>query len=223
MSKAMSLQQVHNLFGKFTYKERANGRIEPDGIWVTKNIVLLSFPFRLQGKTNNLSFLCHKLIAGALSHAIREAYDLELIKTFDGCYVPRHVLWDKTKALSRHSWGIAIDLNASEFPYGSSKKQNKKLTEIFKKYGFLNGEKNSGLWSTTLDPMHFEVVQIVNLPIILLDNIPIYVDDTIQTYGKIQVGKVISEISPIVKALKANIEWRPDSKIVRITSFEKIG
>ena len=59
---------------------------------------------------------------------------------------------------SRHSWGIAIDLdperNQLKTPYlksNFSKQEYKKLHEIFEKHGFINLGKQKGY-----DAMHFE-------------------------------------------------------------------
>jgi hypothetical protein len=58
--------------------------------------------------------------------------------------------------LSRHSWGVPIDLNATQCPYGSDKQQPPQLVAIMARHGFACGQNGGGLWKTTLDPMHFE-------------------------------------------------------------------
>lgn len=68
-----------------------------------------------------------------------------LLRTFDGIYNYRR----KTKGgdWSTHSWGIAIDLNASTNGYGTAGDMPAKVINVFKKHGFTH-LKN--------DPMHFQ-------------------------------------------------------------------
>jgi hypothetical protein len=56
-------------------------------------------------------------------------------------------------AVSRHAWGLAVDLNATTNPYGYDSQQDPRLVEIMQSHGFVFG----GDWPTP-DPMHFEYV-----------------------------------------------------------------
>jgi hypothetical protein len=58
--------------------------------------------------------------------------------------------------LSRHSWGIALDANVKDNPYGKKSIMNPVIVEIFKRWGFCWG----GDFKTT-DGMHFEFVRFV--------------------------------------------------------------
>ena len=57
-----------------------------------------------------------------------------------------------TKIPSNHSWGLAIDLDATEYPQGQRKRRPPQwVDEIFAKYRFDNGSP----WANP-DPMHYE-------------------------------------------------------------------
>ncbi len=56
-----------------------------------------------------------------------------------------------TGAVSRHAWGLAIDLNAAANPYGERSTQDRRLVEVMERNGFAWG----GRWATP-DAMHFE-------------------------------------------------------------------
>jgi hypothetical protein len=53
---------------------------------------------------------------------------------------------------SNHSWGLAIDINAQDFPLGSSKRLPQWIVDLFTDMHFEYG----GDWSGRKDPMHFE-------------------------------------------------------------------
>ena len=81
------------------------------------------------------------------------------INTFDGLFNIRYIRGSKTK-LSIHSWGLAIDLNASDNPLGYNKAQCK--AKLLRPFTDLFDE----IWSDTgwtcgsrfkrADGMHFE-------------------------------------------------------------------
>lgn len=52
---------------------------------------------------------------------------------------------------SNHSWGLAIDIDATQYPLGSRKRLPSWIVELFRAHGFDYG----GDWSRP-DPMHFE-------------------------------------------------------------------
>lgn len=55
-------------------------------------------------------------------------------------------------APSNHSWGLAIDIDATQFPLGSRKRLPQWIVNLFKAHGFDYG----GDWTRRPDPMHFE-------------------------------------------------------------------
>lgn len=162
----LSFTQVQSLFGRFSFRETARGLVAPEPAWLAGNIVSVKTPFPLPVKSGQVKKIrCHRLAAPHILSALGEL-NLKglrgLIRSFDGCYVPRHICWNSRRPLSRHAWGIALDLNAAEFPFGSRRKQDARLVEIFARHGFLCGQRDGGLWKMTLDAMHFEMVGIVS-------------------------------------------------------------
>ena len=55
--------------------------------------------------------------------------------------------------LSRHAWGIAVDLNVDDNPRGSFSTQDARLVEIMRRHGFGWG----GTWLVP-DPAHYEAL-----------------------------------------------------------------
>ena len=98
--------------------------------------------------------VCHKLmwepLEGALNQIINEGLSDQLkvneFKESGGCYAPRRIArFDAGGSISRHAWGIAIDINTkSGYPT--------RIVEIFNSWGFAWG----GTW-TSPDEMHFEL------------------------------------------------------------------
>ncbi len=56
-------------------------------------------------------------------------------------------------APSNHSWGLAIDIDATQYPMGTRKNPPRWIIDLFESYGFEWG----GRWKRP-DPMHFEYV-----------------------------------------------------------------
>jgi len=126
----------------------------------------LPYPMRLawDTKTSVTKLRCHKKIAEPLTNVFNEllsTYGLDAIKRLDidlfgGCFVYRKMRGGSQ--LSRHSWGIAIDLspekNGLKTPFAQSQFGQagyKHLHDIFNKHGFLNYGVVKGY-----DAMHFE-------------------------------------------------------------------
>jgi hypothetical protein len=92
-----------------------------------------------------------------LRGALQEVVDQGLAGAIDagdfgGCYAPRFIASDPTKGLSLHTWGIAVDLNVQGNLRGTTGELDRRVVDIFKRWGFAWG----GDWSYT-DPMHFEL------------------------------------------------------------------
>jgi hypothetical protein len=73
---------------------------------------------------------------------------------YAGCYAPRYINRDPRSALSHHSWGVALDLNARANAYGRTPHQDPRLVAVFERWGFTWG----GHWLLP-DGMHFEFVR----------------------------------------------------------------
>jgi hypothetical protein len=135
-------------FGAFSYKYFADGTIEPDAAWVRASIVSATVP--IFGRVT-----CHRLMVPQLRGALQEVVDAGLasaLHTYDGCYVPRFIEHNPAHAISLHTWGIAIDLDASTNYRGIRGTMDPRVVTIFKRWGFRWG----GDWKYT-DPMHFEI------------------------------------------------------------------
>ena len=138
---------VKEMFGDFQIKER-------DGVWITtepewreENIQNKRMP--ILGITR-----CHRLmwepLEGALNQILEEGLEeylsIEEWRSSGGCYAPRRInRFDAGGSISRHAWGIAIDINTkSSYP--------PRVVHIFIDWGFAWG----GTW-TSPDEMHFEL------------------------------------------------------------------
>ena len=99
-----------------------------------------------------VTMACHVAIAARLEAVfatLKRSGELELVKTYDGCFNIRKVRGGNRPSL--HAWGLAIDLNAGEFPLGSKHQQAPALVRAFTAEGFFSGAKFH-----RPDPMHFQ-------------------------------------------------------------------
>ena len=96
---------------------------------------------------------CHRRIAARLELALETIHTTPevwaTIDDFGGCYQWRAVRG--AKSLSRHCWGIAVDLDVRDNPMGSMGKTHQFVRDAFAAQGFMWG----GLFERP-DPMHFE-------------------------------------------------------------------
>lgn len=131
-------------------------------------VINLPYPMRLawdKAKTVK-KMQCNKLVAERFKTVFKELlahYGLaELqrleIDLFGGCFNYR-MMRGSESTLSRHSWGVAIDLspekNGLKTPVAKSQfagKDYNKMFEIFERNGFINLGKVKGY-----DTMHFEI------------------------------------------------------------------
>ncbi len=142
-------------FGAFSYRYYPDGTIQPDARWVRENIRTETVP--IMGTVT-----CHRLMLPQLRGALQEVVDRGLessLKHYDGCYVPRFIERNPENSISLHTWGIAIDMDASTNYRGIRGTMNPEVVNIFKRWGFRWG----GDWHYT-DPMHFEMGAILTTP-----------------------------------------------------------
>ena len=142
-------------FGAFSYRYFPDGTIQPDARWVRENIRSETVP--IMGRVT-----CHRLMLPQLRGALEDVVDAGLassLKTFDGCYVPRFIERNPENSISLHTWGIAIDMDASTNYRGIRGTMHPDVVKIFKRWGFRWG----GDWNFT-DPMHFEMAAILTTP-----------------------------------------------------------
>ena len=140
---------LKNEFGEFGVKNRDTNskwvNVDPD--WKSENIETRNLPVIGTTTCNKrmwepLEGVLNQIIEEGLSHTLSKS---EYYST-GGCYAPRRITRvNAGGALSRHTWGIAIDINTKS-------KYHPRVVEIFKEWGFAWG----GTW-TSPDPMHFEL------------------------------------------------------------------
>lgn len=147
------------------------GNIEFLDDWDDKNIGIVEVPelkgLRLLGGSEPFSgrIRFYKPAIPQLLAAFKEIRErglLDRITSWGGSYVPR-LLRGSSSRLSDHSLGLSFDINAENNPRGrppvpaGGKGSVVELVPIFQKYGFYWGGSRS-----FPDPMHFEVIRIVN-------------------------------------------------------------
>lgn len=119
------------------------------------NMVNWYLPDSLRVKYNMLPrcIYINKLMLPHLFNALEEIAAAGLaneLKSYDGCFNIRTVRGGKS--WSMHSWGVAIDFNASTNQMGHTPTMNQRVVDIFKSNGFDWG----GDWHIP-DGMHFQL------------------------------------------------------------------
>lgn len=140
---------VKERFGEFAYRRYPDGHLTPDAAWRHEHLVETHVP--LLGELE-----CHRRILDDLVDALETLAERGLDHLIDadgfgGCYHPR--LTRSGESVSRHAWGIAVDINVPDNPAGTSGNQDPRLVEVFEEHGFTWG----GDWLVP-DPHHFEHV-----------------------------------------------------------------
>ncbi len=143
--------RLKELLGEFEYRVGSSVFIEIDPAWVGANIVRAELP--ILGR-----WRCHRAVlpdlVGALAQIEAEGL-AHLIDVRDsrngGCWVARRIRGASGGALSRHAWGLAVDINPSTNAWGAVPTMDLRIVEIFREHGFAWG----GTW-TRPDGMHFE-------------------------------------------------------------------
>lgn len=126
------------LFGEFAARtlEGQPGSIEVDPEWRRTHLITTRIP--LVGQVT-----CHRGIVPQLRGAMAELRSAglgRLIRSFNGCFVPRFISRDPTAMLSHHTWGIAIDMNlAFGNYYGDPPHQDPRLVGTLERWGFMWG------------------------------------------------------------------------------------
>jgi hypothetical protein len=140
--------QIKDRYGELTYRRALDGSLEIDPAWTAANLVSVELP--LVGAAT-----CHRAIVDALASALRELEQDGLghlvdPRSFGGCWNPR--LIGEDQALSRHAWGLAVDLNVAKNPTGLDPAIDPRVVDAFERAGFTWG----GTWLVP-DAAHFEV------------------------------------------------------------------
>jgi hypothetical protein len=136
-------------FGEFAAAPRSDGHLDMDPTWARRHIATQQVP--VLGRVT-----CHVAVLPQLREALAEIERSGLGFLLDpsdygGCYSPRFINAMPDSRVSHHSWGIAIDLNVTENPYGAKSGLDRRVVDIMERWGFSWG----GRWLVP-DGMHFE-------------------------------------------------------------------
>jgi hypothetical protein len=140
---------IKQRFGEFAYRPGAGDGFDQDPAWQDRNLVTVDLPIIGQAR-------CHREVADALAGALGEVASANLAGLIDpdgfaGCWNARNTR--AGTSVSRHAWGVAVDLNFGTNPTGLASVQDPRLVAIFRRWGFTDG---SG-WLVP-DAGHFEYV-----------------------------------------------------------------
>ncbi len=148
---------VKERFGEFSFRPTRGDSIEIDPAWEDANIVTVDMePLGL--------FECHRLVVPYIRSAIEDLRSGGLLAEVDpadfqlagGCFNARLIRGgDRGFALSRHSWGIAIDINPSTNRYEGDVSLSEEFGQTFRDWGF-----SWGAGWLRPDGMHFEWARI---------------------------------------------------------------
>ncbi len=140
-------------FGEFAARPIPGDRlIEIDESWQARNIRRATLP--VLGEV-----VCHRSLIPQLRAAMTEVVARDLGYTiqpeqYAGCFGARFISAGPRHRLSHHTWGIAVDINASENPTGIRPNLDRRLVNVMREHGFTWG----GDWLVP-DGMHFEWVE----------------------------------------------------------------
>jgi hypothetical protein len=145
--------QVKARFGEFAMRRTGGSGLEQDPVWVRTHLVTAHVP-QLGTVT------CNRALMRPLIAAMREVTADGLgatVHTADfqaegGCWNP-NIVPGVAGTVSRHTWGLAVDINVDTNPFGAAPHQDARLVAILRRHGFTWG----GVWLRP-DAMHFEYV-----------------------------------------------------------------
>ena len=141
--------RIKMLFGEFAAKPTPGrpGYLTIDPAWVKTHIATERVPL-LGTVTCNVALFPQ--IRGAIDRLIEDGLT-DTITSYSGCYAHRFANRDPTAAISHHSWGIALDINVPQNPFGEPPDQDPRMVRAFEDWGFI--------WGGNFirpDGMHFE-------------------------------------------------------------------
>jgi hypothetical protein len=140
---------IKDRFGEFAYRRGSDDEIDQDPGWQAENLETVDLPIIGTAR-------CHRDVVDALAGALDELEAANLAGLVDpngfaGCWNPRTTRGGTS--LSRHAWGVAIDLNFGDNPTGLASVQDPRLVAVFARWGFTDGSS----WLVP-DAGHFEYV-----------------------------------------------------------------
>ena len=141
--------KLKQLFGEFAAAPDAGrpGYLRIDPAWERTHIATERVPI-LGRVTCNVAIFPQ--LRGALRELVRRGLR-DTIHSYAGCFAPRYANRDPTAGISHHAWGVAVDVNVPENPYGAPPRQDPRLVRVFERWGFVWGGR-----FIVPDGMHFE-------------------------------------------------------------------
>lgn len=148
---------VKTLLGEFAFRPTNGSNIQVDSQWSMSNIL-----WRHAFTGVGLRSSCHKVVATAIQNALTEIrqaglarkINLQNSNRYGGCFTGRYNRMAGTfGAPSRHSYGMALDINTVTNAQGAIPQMDCRVVRIFRKWGFAWG---GNFWPA--DGMHFEYV-----------------------------------------------------------------
>lgn len=161
-------------FGSFEFETLSETEITVDPSWKDENTVGIWF-FATQGsgthEVNGVSYRTtglrvHRKAFKQGCQAFLKAREIlasrpDLIPLIKTASAFRETISRGSSNISSHAWGLAIDINSRDFPYGTANSDPNSANailwrEVFSKAGFRWGNDFPNVGSPA-DPMHFEV------------------------------------------------------------------
>jgi hypothetical protein len=133
----LGLPEIKDHFGEFAFRDDTAIRdIHPQPAWVGANVTVESVP--ILGRIS-----CHRDVFDDVRGALQAIADAGLAdhvnpRRYGGCYHPRR-MGSHTESLSRHSWGMAIDLNVDMNMPGRGPVPDQAIIDIMAEHGFVWG------------------------------------------------------------------------------------
>lgn len=138
---------IKERFGEFSFRGGRGQRVEIDPAWVEANIVTARLP-RIGSVTCHREFI--EMLRGVMEQLVAEGNGRLIGPGSDnGCWNPRFIAGRRD--LSRHSWGIAADINWGNDHDGPRSPVAPALLEAMEEAGITSGH----AW-TNPDAGHFE-------------------------------------------------------------------
>lgn len=148
---------VKTMLGEFAFRPAGGSNIQVDSAWSMKNIL-----WRHSFTDVGLRSSCHKVVAVAIQKALTEVkaaglaskINVQNSNRYGGCFTGRYNRFAGTfGSPSRHSYGMALDINTTTNAQGAVPQMDCRIVRIFRKWGFAWG---GNFWPA--DGMHFEYV-----------------------------------------------------------------
>lgn len=128
----LSLPATKARFGEFAFRDLPGRDIQAGASWIEEHVVETEIP--IIG-----TVICNRLIIDDLAAVMNDLIEAGLEREIDpdlygGCWAPRRI--NRNANLSRHAWGIAIDVNVDFDEPGLGPIPSDGVIEAFERHGF---------------------------------------------------------------------------------------